>query len=1279
MDRGRNSFGKKALAYFMSWVLVMGLIPLSAIAEDASDALTNNEASAVVADTNADSTDTDDPLASDVSGADDLLADGGQQTGLSQGKEDSDKTDGETEAIQSQSQKDDSTPEADDDSVLVAQRDDNPNALSGDVLDGCTVRIRNDRSPHCLCIQHNGDTTNRCAILYNIPDSSRFYLEKADEDSYYIRFYPQAYDTNYCTASGREKLAVEDTELFHDNYSDNNAVMHIQSGDDAYYKRFQIIPSGNGLYKIMSKESGKYWVLGDSDSDGVYDDNDRVHQNNDGLDWEIEIINDGGDTSQMGNTKPYETYAQTSATKAKYDSYSFSYNGSTVTSTNWMSALPDDTPITDLNIPGTHDTGTCQMKWKTFTTLEAQCQQLFIDDQLAAGVRYFDLRCNESYTKNGVESPRLNHTDDCADRVGDILTCDDVMTYVRNFLTDDASKNETVVFQISRQGDTNAYQIYLYWQSLVVKHPDWFYIGTRVPTLGEARGKIVLLSKIPDISNYDFIYNKPNGYRPNGLQAQWALDVRSTVDQGVYETAGDSVKVQDGSNYEVWCEDDYKVDAETKWSRSTTPSLNNAHAHRDEAIAKCKYAWNIIYTSCSALLDDQTTPISGARYTNHRLKSYFNESMTNYFDTSTTNGKYAGVVLMDFVDEQQCQFLFRQNFIMDMPKVDMPSPLKIDGSGTEQDPYHISNVDEWYHFCECSLVGAGNDAYWELDNDIATIGTSVGTIDHPFEGHFDGNGHTITMSLNHGEDATAPFRYIKGAEIHDLNLEGQVSGYDYSAGCVGVAMAGSTNTLTDIHVKNVSINTYETYAGGLLGNNTSANTTMLRCSSEVYFEEYLRAEQQVGGLCGWAEDGSSLTMEDCFAGVNCFIDIDNLSAVGCVDVTPAPTMKDVYYLITEDVLYEKTTRGNPTNNANKYATPVFADGEGDFEGYSIRKPVTVCTGDTYYIHAVLDDFKEEYRCTGHPINLDYRVIQIVDVTHDTDRWLEWADLVGPELTKGVHYTVKVFPQSANSFADVGEEIREEYVIEPGTYQLVIEGIPESGYTDSITKTFTVKGSMPEPDVEISLKVNRKSITVNQEKLEDAALKLCTPDELAEVYGGAKLKVWLDIHVTTVIAEVPASDVTLLQKRANALGSSLGEYATVMLYKQVGDGEAKRITELPKGMDAIQMSWTVPQNLRASGRNFGVMSVHDGEVLEHASDVSGNEVDFSVSKFSTFVLTHKDTKGTNSGSGTSKTSSAKTKLAKTGDEAVPMTLVLAMASAGMLCLAAERMLRRRRKL
>lgn len=74
---------------------------------------------------------------------------------------------------------------------------------------------------------------------------------------------------------------------------------------------------------------------------------------------------------------------------------------------SWMASLPDQLPLHQISIPGTHDSGSyCKPKLAIDEDeplpinirYEAQCQSWSITDQLRAGIRYLDLRVAE---KNG--------------------------------------------------------------------------------------------------------------------------------------------------------------------------------------------------------------------------------------------------------------------------------------------------------------------------------------------------------------------------------------------------------------------------------------------------------------------------------------------------------------------------------------------------------------------------------------------------------------------------------------------------------------------------------------------------------------------------------------------------------------------------------------------------------------------------------------------------------------------------------------------------------------
>ena len=163
-------------------------------------------------------------------------------------------------------------------------------------------------------------------------------------------------------------------------------------------------------------------------------------------------------------------------------------------------------------------------------------------------------------------------------------------------------------------------------------------------------------------------------------------------------------------------------------------------------------------------------------------------------------------------------------------------------------------------------------AYYKLTANI-TVTTMVGTSANRFKGHFDGGGKTLT--LNYGsadayfnEDYCAPFRYIMGAEIHDLTVDGTIyTNKKFAAGIAANVL--NNNTITNCRssvVINSSVSGDGTHGGFLAQcqnyTNEETTVTITRCA----FDGKLlgTGTKKCGGFVGWISD-------DDWAGVK-FID-----------------------------------------------------------------------------------------------------------------------------------------------------------------------------------------------------------------------------------------------------------------------------------------------------------------------------------------------------------------------------------------------------------------------
>jgi 1-phosphatidylinositol phosphodiesterase len=202
---------------------------------------------------------------------------------------------------------------------------------------------------------------------------------------------------------------------------------------------------------------------------------------------------------------------------------------------DWMASLDDTRNLAELSIPGTHDSGAM---FEPSPAL-AKCQDLTIADQLAAGIRFFDIRCRHYQDAFLIYHGSIDQNQ----------TFDDVLATMSTFL--DAHPGETVIMSIQQEAspdqDTRTFEDTF--RSYVSMDPDRWYLDPPVPALGDVRGKIALLRRFDAVT-------------PAGIDASvWPDDM-------TFSTDGNALRI----------EDEYMVAAnDAKWT-AITNLLDEARA-----------------------------------------------------------------------------------------------------------------------------------------------------------------------------------------------------------------------------------------------------------------------------------------------------------------------------------------------------------------------------------------------------------------------------------------------------------------------------------------------------------------------------------------------------------------------------------------------------------------------------------------------------------------------------------------------------------------------------
>lgn len=287
----------------------------------------------------------------------------------------------------------------------------------------------------------------------------------------------------------------------------------------------------------------------------------------------------------------------------------------------WMSFVDDAMLLSEISIPGTHESATCGM-------YIGNCQNLTIREQLQDyGVRFLDIRLKyksgELWVYHEIES------------AGN-LTLNDVCRDCYEFL--DRNPTECIVMSVrDEQNDARSSYVQQFetrLKSCIQAKPDYWTTSDKTPRLGDVRKKIVLFRRFRTIGTSEEL----------GIDARpekWQDKVRFTIDNGDEHS---QLYIQDVYHLESqkW-QDKYAEIAELLKPSSQYPNY-----------------WRINFAS---------------GYTNTKLKpycircfsDYINPKLSRFFAENPAmpagaSGYGYGSILLDFIDEK-AKYLTRQIYM----------------------------------------------------------------------------------------------------------------------------------------------------------------------------------------------------------------------------------------------------------------------------------------------------------------------------------------------------------------------------------------------------------------------------------------------------------------------------------------------------------------------------------------------------------------------------------------------------------------------------------------
>lgn len=522
-----------------------------------------------------------------------------------------------------------------------------------DSLDNFVIRLRPAGYFRTASVNEDGNVIGNVCHLFNDGTSSKLILENVTTKNDDTNWYAIRTLLNF---EEHKKTGYSIWSVDGDSDKDGK-VIHVWSGehDGKASRSFAFERQSNGTYIIrdrtVEKETEKkdinYLAI---EKDGKDQDNNKICHKRKSIPWELELV--GYD---MGKTN-------TTVSSIDWTTYSSYVDGPC-----WMKYVDNNKFLDELSIPGTHDSGTCSVDNDTEPqSSQAKCQQDYIPTQLLEGVRYFDIRLGKG------ENPGIDHGA-CylLKKDGNFMHLSDVIGYFNTFLSENPT--EALIMLVSRgNGEATDESLTTALGKVFDENPDLFYTSSRIPTLGEVRGKIVLLRRF--------------GLAGNSVSSHtWGLDLTQWDDKIAAHTDSTSMcLVRDERGFEavgktgdeepyctkVYAQDHYECTGTDKigWVdmalQETTKLARIMVDVEDNDGAKVKvleHSWCINYTSCTNYKQG-SNPFTAARVVNeHLYKSQYINSTGNE-STKEDCLKHIGIIASDFVDAALARSIYQRNY-----------------------------------------------------------------------------------------------------------------------------------------------------------------------------------------------------------------------------------------------------------------------------------------------------------------------------------------------------------------------------------------------------------------------------------------------------------------------------------------------------------------------------------------------------------------------------------------------------------------------------------------
>lgn len=270
---------------------------------------------------------------------------------------------------------------------------------------------------------------------------------------------------------------------------------------------------------------------------------------------------------------------------------------------SWMTQLSDDRRLSELSIPGTHNSGAL------FEPLKgtAACQNMTIAQQLNAGVRFFDIRCRHENDKFTIYHGPVFQKQ----------TYDGIQKTASEYL--DKYPREIILFSVKQEHSPRniSRQFADTMRTYIDNKKTLYHTENNIPRLKEVRGKIVLLRRFPATESF-------------------GIDATNWGHGGAHQSR------------DLFIQDRFEpASAENKWGLIKKTFQYSSHPDKD----------NLLFLNFTSGYVKNVLGIPNI----HKISAPINNELIKYLDESRQT--QLGCVITDFMTPELSQAIYQHNFI----------------------------------------------------------------------------------------------------------------------------------------------------------------------------------------------------------------------------------------------------------------------------------------------------------------------------------------------------------------------------------------------------------------------------------------------------------------------------------------------------------------------------------------------------------------------------------------------------------------------------------------